>query len=67
MKSFQFTVQGLTCEACAKIIKKRLGKVTGVGEITVDLNGHVEIQASRDIDIAEFAAALQDTNYTLKY
>lgn len=63
MKSTHFQLSGLTCEACTKIIKKRVGKLSNVSEVNVDLQGNLEIKADRDLDKDEVITALKDTDY----
>ncbi len=67
MKTYQFTIQGITCEACIKLVKKRLGKIIGITTINLDLKGKLGIQAERNLDASELVQALKDTNYTLKH
>ena len=63
MKTTQFKLSGLSCEACTKIIKKRVGKLPDISEINVDIQGNLEIKADRDLDKKEVITALRDTDY----
>jgi copper chaperone CopZ len=63
MKSYQFSLQGLTCEACVKLVKKRLEKISGVTEVEVDLQGNLTIKSERDLEKANLMIALKDTDY----
>ena len=60
------TVQlaGLTCTACQKVIEKRLGKISGVSAVSVELeNGNTAITADRMITPDEIKKALEGTKY----
>ena len=65
MSNLQFNLTGLTCDACLKLVRKRLGKIADIQEIQVDLTGAVSIAATRDISKAEVEAALAGTPYSL--
>jgi len=59
-----FSLSGLTCGACEKVISKRLQKIEGVQGVQVSLqNGATSITASRPISIDEVTQALHDTHY----
>ena len=66
MQTSQFQVEGLSCQACQKIIQKRVGKIQGVTEVSVDLNGKLELKSDRTIDKAELINVLKDTDYKVK-
>lgn len=65
MHTYQFKVEGLTCQACQKIIQKKLGKVTGVNGVSVELDGKLEIKSEREIAKSELVEALKDTDYKI--
>lgn len=55
---------GLTCEACKKVIEKRLSKLDGVMEVNVSLaNSVADITAMRPINVSEVTEALKGTEY----
>ena len=60
-------ISGLTCEACQKLITKRLTKVTGVENVTVALSGQADIVAQREITNQEIMQALEGTKYQLEH
>ena len=61
-----FTVSGMTCDHCERAITEEIGRVPGVESITVDLaSGSVSVTASRSIDRADIAAAVDNAGYTL--
>lgn len=64
--STTFTVTGMTCGHCERAIGQEIGAVDGVEAVTVDLtSGTVTVTASRPIDRAEIAAAVDEAGYTL--
>ncbi len=65
MYSYQYKLQGLTCEACAKIVQKKIEKVEGVTETIAELNGNLEIKSERELDKTEVVEALRDTDYKI--
>lgn len=57
-------LSGLTCDACEKVISKRLQKIEGVQEVHVTAqNGATSITASRSISKDEVVRALEGTHY----
>lgn len=65
MNSYQFQVEGLSCQACQKIIQKKLGSVKGVSGVNVDLKGKLEVKAEREVSKSELVEALKDTDYKI--
>ncbi len=63
MKSNQFKLSGLSCEACTKIIKKRVERLPDISGVNVDVQGNLEIMANRNLDKSEVITALKDTDY----
>ncbi len=57
------TIQGMHCEACQKIIQRRLGKIEGILEVQAPLSGEISILANRSISIDEVKTALEGTDY----
>lgn len=57
-------LSGLTCEACEKVITKRLNKIAGVSSVRVaSQTGATSITASRSISKQEVTQALTGTHY----
>lgn len=57
-------ITGLTCEACTKLTAKKLQKIDGVEEATVDLDtGKASLHTKRPISTQEANAALEGTHY----
>ena len=65
MHNSQFKLTGLTCDACLRLVRKRLGKIADIQEIQVDLTGAVSIEAGRDVSRSEIETALAGTPYSL--
>lgn len=60
-----FKVLGIHCEACQKVIERKLMKIGGVSQIKVELNGSVIITADRLILLDEVKQSLEGTDYTI--
>lgn len=61
-----FTLKGLHCEACKKLIEKRLGAIAGVTNVEVNpISGLTKIIADKIIEKSEITKALVGTKYTL--
>ena len=60
-----FNLKGLTCESCAKLSKKRLMKIPGVKDVSVDLTGAVSVSSDSKVSPDDVRDALKDTPYTL--
>ncbi|KKS47005.1 hypothetical protein A3J20_05675 [Candidatus Gottesmanbacteria bacterium RIFCSPLOWO2_02_FULL_42_29] len=61
--TLKFTVSGITCDACLKLIKRRVNAIEGVMDINLDSEGVATLTARREIDIMEITKALDDTDY----
>jgi copper chaperone CopZ len=65
--SQELHVAGMTCENCAKHVKKALLGIQGVREATVDLAAHsVAVETEREVTREEFAAAIDRAGYELR-
>lgn len=58
-----FKILGMHCQACQKIIEKKLLKISGVTIVTADLTGEVTVQADRSISTDEVKLALEGTDF----
>lgn len=65
MNTSQFNLTGLTCDACVRLIQRRLGKIEGVHGVSVDLTGKTAVDASRTISQEEVKVALAGTSYSI--
>lgn len=64
--STTFTVIGMTCEHCQRAVTEEISNVAGVESVTVELTtGTVTVTASRSVDRADIAAAVDEAGYTL--
>lgn len=66
METTTLTLTGLTCVACQKLIQKKILKIDGVQDVTVEISGQASIKASRKITSNEVADVLKDTKYAVK-
>ena len=60
-----FSISGITCEACVKLISRRVLTITGVKNIKVSLTGEADVFADRKINSDEIIKVLQGTDYII--
>ncbi|MFZ2206580.1 MAG: heavy metal-associated domain-containing protein [Microgenomates group bacterium] len=61
-----FTLKGLSCGSCEKMVSKRLMKIDGVTDVRVTAaNGLTTISTARQITSDEIVAALEGTHYSV--
>jgi Cu+-exporting ATPase len=66
MSDFKLKLEGLTCEACVKLISRRFEKVPGVFEVNVDLaNNEARVIAEAGFNINLLEKSLTDTTYSI--
>ena len=58
-----FSITGITCETCIKLISRRVLTIPGVSDINVSLRGKTSVSADRKIESSELAKVLQGTDY----
>ena len=64
--STTFTVDGMTCDHCRRAVTEEISAVAGVEAVAVDLaTGTVTVTASRPLDRADIAAAVDEVGYAL--
>ncbi len=57
-------IQGMSCEACIKLIKRRFGKLPGVHEVIAnDISGKVQLSTDINYSKEELQTALNGTDY----
>lgn len=56
---------GLTCGACQKVIQKRIGRISGVENVAVQLNGNTQITAASKLSKNDVEKALEGTPYKI--
>lgn len=59
----QFRILGMHCQACQKVIEKKLSKIAGVSGVIANLNGDVSVTADHTITAMEIDTALEGTDY----
>lgn len=66
MQDINFKLAGLTCEACVKLATKRLKKIPGVYEVSVDLaTGETGVFSEADLDLDLLEQSLSGTHYSI--
>ena len=66
MNTIYFKVEGLTCEACGKLISSRLKKIAGVKDINVNqVTGDSEVSSEDHIDLDMVEKSLAGTPYKI--
>jgi copper chaperone CopZ len=64
--STTFGVNGMTCAHCQRAVTDEIAGVDGVESVTVDLaSGTVSVTASRPVDRADIATAVDEAGYVL--
>lgn len=64
MTTSEFTISGLHCDSCLKLVPILLKEISGVTEVQISgLDGKVKIQADRQITSDEITKSLEGTDY----
>lgn len=59
-----FTVTGMTCAHCVAAVTTEVSKVEGVTAVEIDLvTGAVTVESNGPIDVAAFAAAVDEAGF----
>jgi copper chaperone CopZ len=67
MLTQQFIITGMHCQACTKLVSRKLSKIDSVAEVTLDLEtGIANLQAPQAIKIESVRQALAGTEYGVK-
>lgn len=66
METTILLLSGLTCSACQKLIQKRILRIDGVQDVSVELAGETIIKAERKIAPNEVVYVLKDTKYKVE-
>lgn len=56
-------LNGLTCEACVKLIQRRLQRLPQIKEVAVELSGQTRIVAEYEVTVEEIEQVLAGTPY----
>ncbi len=65
MTTRTYTVEGMTCGHCVSAVSGEVGKVAGITDVSVDLEGKTVTVTGESIDDAAIAAAVDEAGYTL--
>lgn len=59
-----FKIQGMTCDACAKLAAKKISKIEGAEDIRIDAaSGSAELESNHEISLAAINDALEGSGY----
>ncbi|EKD89793.1 MAG: hypothetical protein ACD_32C00146G0002 [uncultured bacterium] len=60
-------ISGITCEACIKLIKRKVGKLDGVSEVIIKGNsGETTVISVKKLNISDIITALSGLPYQVK-
>lgn len=65
MSTRTYTVEGMTCGHCVNAVTGEVSKVSGVSDVTVDLDAKRVTVAGEGFDDAAIVAAVDEAGYTL--
>ncbi len=65
MYTLKLTISGITCDACVKLINKKISRIVGVRNVEVAKNGETSVESQSEIKIADIANALSGTPYAV--
>lgn len=64
MQTLSVTISGITCEACVKLITKRVSRIKGVNDVSIDqATGITTINADTTLTPQNIQLALEGTHY----
>jgi len=61
----QIKIGGLSCDACQKVIQKRIAKIAGVEDVNVEANGSTMIMVRNKLTKNDLEKALSGTSYKI--
>lgn len=60
-------ISGITCEACIRLIKKKVGKLNGVSDVIIKGNtGETTVISIRKLSVSDITSALSGLPYQIK-
>lgn len=66
MATSTYQVQGMTCGHCVSAVSSEIGQLTGVSDVSVDLQtGKVTVTAEQQLDDDAVRAAVEEAGYEL--
>lgn len=63
MSTLNFTVTGMHCDACQKVIALKVKKLHGVSEVSVLPDGHACVVSTSPLSVADIQNVLEGTEY----
>jgi P-type Cu+ transporter len=68
MKTYNLSVEGMTCASCVARVEKIIGRFEGISNINVNLaSEHVAFETEKDIDLNPVALAVEEYGYKLRF
>ncbi|TSC52409.1 MAG: hypothetical protein LiPW41_179 [Parcubacteria group bacterium LiPW_41] len=66
MNIINFKIEGLTCEACVKLVSSRIKRIPGIQDVKIDLStGNASVTNIADFDLNIIKQSLVGTNYKI--
>ena len=66
MASTSYTVQGMTCDHCARAVTEEVAKIDGVTDVRVDVPaGQVTVTSSSALPVESVREAVDEAGYEL--
>lgn len=65
MYKTNFKISNINCEACTKLINRRIASINDVSGVSINLNGIGNIISNRKIERTEVENILKDTDYKI--
>ncbi|MDD2785802.1 MAG: heavy-metal-associated domain-containing protein [Patescibacteria group bacterium] len=66
MTTSEFTISGLHCDSCLKLVPMLLGEINGVTDVQISgMDGMVKIAADHQISADEVTKSLEGTDYKI--
>ncbi len=60
-------ISGITCEACIRLIRKKVGKITGVKDVVIkNNNGETMIVSNNELKISDIISSLEGLPYKVQ-
>ncbi len=63
MKTLTLSVPGMTCGHCESAVKQEVGAVSGVADVTVDLDSKDVVVTGTDLDRDVIVAAIDEAGF----
>ena len=61
-----YSVEGMTCDHCARAVTAEVGAVDGVTNVEVDVtSGRVSVTTHQPVPVAQLREAIEEAGYTL--